>query len=119
MTVKISELALMTFQRQELWIQGCSVDEITQRFLDWAEAGLLVAYWLKQIERSRVPVPLAAEIYVFLFWVHSDLPQKLSRFSFASFGGDIRLSVLNVLCLRSHVPAKCTVRHMCTFPRIF
>ena len=106
MTVKISELALMTFQRQELWIQYY---EITHRLLDWAEAGLLVAYWLKQIERSRVPVPLAAEIYVFLFWVHSDLPQKLSRFSFASFGGDNKLSVLNVLstiCVRSHVPSE-------------
>ena len=28
-----------------------------------------------QIERSKVPVPLAADL--FLFWVHSDLPQKL------------------------------------------
>ena len=105
MTVKISELALMTFQIMDT----SSVDEITHRLLDWAEAGLLVAYWLKQIERSRVPVPLAAEIYVFLFWVHSDLPQKLSRFSFASFGGDNKLSVLNVLstiCVRSHVPSE-------------
>ena len=32
---------------------------------------------------------------LFLFWVHSALPQKLSRrFSFASFGGDVKPSVL-------------------------
>lgn len=39
---------------------------------------LLVAYWLNtglRIERIKVQVPLAAEIY----WVHSALPQKFSR----------------------------------------
>ena len=34
----------------------------------WPSAGL----WIK---RSKVPVPLAAEIY-FSFWVHSVLPQN-------------------------------------------
>ena len=47
------------------------------------------------MERSRVPVPLAAEIYfLFRVLVHSALSQKLSRsFSFVSFGGDVKLSV--------------------------
>ena len=56
--------------------------------------GLLVAYWLSiglWIERSRVPVPLAAEIY---FSSGCTQPYILSRrFSFASFGGDVKLSI--------------------------
>ena len=40
--------------------------------------------------QSQVPVPLATEV----FWVHSSLPQKLSRrFTFTSFRGDIQLLV--------------------------
>ena len=42
--------------------------------------------------RSKDP-GIQSQVYIFLFWVHSALPQKLSRFSFPSFGGDIKLSV--------------------------
>ena len=43
---------------------------------------------------GRVPVPLAAEIYFSSGCTQPYLKKKLSRrFSFASFGGDVKLSV--------------------------
>ena len=57
--------------------------------------GLLVAYWLKHwtVDRKVQGSSPTCSRDLFLFWVHSALPQKLSRFSFASFGGDVKPSV--------------------------
>ena len=59
--------------------------------------GLLVAYWLKHwtTDRKIQGSSPTSSRDLFLFWVHSALPQKSSRrFSFASFGGDVKQSVL-------------------------
>ena len=54
-----------------------------------------VAYWLKHWTADRKvqgSSPTCSRDLV-LFWVHSALPQKLSRrFTFVSFGGDIKPS---------------------------
>ena len=58
--------------------------------------GFLVAYWLKHwtTDRKIQGSSPTCSRDLFLFWVHSALPQKLSRrFSFASFGGDVKPSV--------------------------
>ena len=58
--------------------------------------GLLVAYWLKHwtTDRKIQGSSPTSSRDLFLFWVHSALPQKLGRrFSFASFEGDIKPSV--------------------------
>ena len=52
---------------------------------------LLVTYWLKHwtTDRKVQGSSPTSSRDLFLFWVHSALPQKLSRrFSFASFIGD-------------------------------
>ena len=56
----------------------------------------VMAYWLKHwtADRKVQGSSPTSSRDLFLFWVHSALPQKLSRrFSFASFGGDVKLSV--------------------------
>ena len=58
-------------------------------------SGLLVAYLLKHwtVDQNAPGSDLLAREILF-FWVHSALPKKLSRrFSFASFRGNIKLSV--------------------------
>ena len=58
--------------------------------------GLLVIYWLKHwtADRNVQGSSPTCSRDLFLFWVHSALPQKLSRsFSFASFGGYVKPSV--------------------------
>ena len=54
----------------------------------------MVAYWLKHwtVDRKvQGSSPTTCSKDLFLFWVHSALPQKLSRrFSFVSFGGDVK-----------------------------
>ena len=58
--------------------------------------GLKVAYWLKHWtadQKVQGSSPTCSRD-LFLFWVHSALPQKLSRrFTFVSFRGDIKPSV--------------------------
>ena len=55
-----------------------------------------MAYWLKHWttdQKIQGSSPTSSRD-LFLFWVHSALPQKSSRrFSFASFGGDVKPSV--------------------------
>ena len=55
---------------------------------------LLMAYWLKHwtVDQKIQGSSPTSSRDLFLFWVHSALPQKkkLSRFSFASFGGDVK-----------------------------
>ena len=69
------------------------------RVHEWGlhEWGLLVAYWLKHwtTDRKIQGSSPTSSRDLFLFWVHSALPQKSSRrfFSFASFGGDVKPSV--------------------------
>ena len=55
-----------------------------------------VAYWIKHwtMDQKIQGSSRTSSRDLFLFWVHSALPQKLSRFSFASFGGDVKPSVL-------------------------
>ena len=52
-----------------------------------------MAYWLKHWttdQKIQGSSPTSSRD-LFLFWVHSALPQKSSRrFSFASFGGDVK-----------------------------
>ena len=58
--------------------------------------GLKVAYWLKHwtADRKVQDSSPTCSRDLFLFWVHSALPQKLSRrFTFVSFGGDIKPSI--------------------------
>ena len=57
--------------------------------------GLLVAYWLKHwtADRTGQGSRPTCNGDLFLFRVHSPLPQKLSRFSFVSFEGDVKSSV--------------------------
>ena len=50
---------------------------------------LVVAYWIKHWTVDRKAQGSSPTCSRDFFWVHSALPQKLSRrFSFASFGGD-------------------------------
>jgi len=59
--------------------------------------GLHLAYWLKHwtADRKVQGSSPTCSRDLFLFRVHSALPQKLSRrFNFVSFGGDIKSSVL-------------------------
>ena len=58
--------------------------------------GLKVTCWLKHwtVDRKVQGSSPTCSRDLFLFWVHSALPQKLSRrFTFVSFGGDIKPSV--------------------------
>ena len=58
--------------------------------------GLKVAYWLKHwtADRKVQGSSPTCSRDLFIFWVHSALPQKLSRrFTFVSFRGDIKPSV--------------------------
>ena len=59
--------------------------------------GLLVAYWLKHCNadwKVQGSSPTCSRDS-FLFWVYSGLPHKLSRrFSFASFGGNVKAVIL-------------------------
>ena len=55
-----------------------------------------MAYWLKHwtMDRKIQGSSPTSSRDLFLLWVHSALPQKLSRrFSFSSFGGDVKLLV--------------------------
>ena len=68
------------------------------------QLGLKVAYWLKHWtadQKVKGSSPTCSRD-LFLSWVHSALPQQLSRalpqqlsrrFTFVSFGGDIKLLV--------------------------
>ena len=47
-----------------------------------------------QIEKSKVPTPLAAEIYASSVYFHPYLRNWVEGFSYASFEGDAKLSVL-------------------------
>ena len=56
--------------------------------------GLKVAYWLKHwtVDQKVQGSSPTCSRDLFLFWVHSALPQKLNRrFTFMSFGGDIKV----------------------------
>ena len=67
--------------------------------------GLKVAYWLKHwtVDQKVQGSSPTWSRDLFLFWMHSALPQKLSeRFTFMSFGGDIKPSVYLHVFWRGH-----------------
>ena len=67
---------------------SASYHEETHRQFFFPLWWLLVAYWLKHwtVDRKVQGSSPTSSIDLFLFWMHSALPQKLSkRFSFASF----------------------------------
>ena len=70
---------------------------------------MLVAYWLKHwtTDRKIQGSSPTCSRDLFLFWVHSALPQKLSRrFSFASFGVDVKVSRSSVFLKSTNLESK-------------
>ena len=88
-------LACLYVNNQVLWLTKNFYQIYTSLTFIGPLLWLLVAYWLKHwtADRKVQGSSLTSSRDLFLFWVHSALPQKLSRFSFASFGGDVEPSV--------------------------